>query len=64
MRRDSVVLRLMALQDRSGSGRITFQQFKTFMVNLKSWQGVFKMYTKEKAGILRAERLRDALCDP
>ncbi|XP_037726188.1 calpain-C [Drosophila subpulchrella] len=54
---------VIALQDRSGSGRITFQQFKTFMVNLKSWQGVFKMYTKEKAGILRAERLRDALCD-
>ncbi|SPP89516.1 calpain-C [Drosophila guanche] len=54
---------VIALQDKSGNGRITFQQFKTFMVNLKSWQGVFKMYTKEKAGILRAERLRDALCD-
>lgn len=38
-------------------------QFKTFIVNLKSWQGVFKMYTKEKSGILRAERLRDALYD-
>ncbi|KAH8303716.1 hypothetical protein KR018_001977 [Drosophila ironensis] len=54
---------VIALQDKTGSGRITFQQFKTFMVNLKAWQGVFKMYTKEKAGILRAERLRDALCD-
>ncbi|XP_017034801.1 calpain-C [Drosophila kikkawai] len=54
---------VIALQDKTGNGRITFQQFKTFMVNLKSWQGVFKMYTKEKAGILRAERLRDALCD-
>ncbi|XP_068159077.1 calpain-C [Drosophila tropicalis] len=54
---------VIALQDKSGNGRITFHQFKTFMVNLKSWQGVFKMYTKEKAGILRAERLRDALCD-
>ncbi|XP_017097518.1 calpain-C isoform X1 [Drosophila bipectinata] len=54
---------VIALQDKSGSGRITFLQFKTFMVNLKSWQGVFKMYTKEKAGILRGERLRDALCD-
>lgn len=38
-------------------------QFKTFIANLKAWQGVFKMYSKEKAGILRAERLRDALYD-
>lgn len=38
-------------------------QFKTFIINLKSWQGVFKIYTKEKSGILRAERLRDALYD-
>lgn len=48
---------------KTGYGRITFLQFKTFIVNLKSWQGVFKMYTKEKSGILRAERLRDALYD-
>lgn len=48
---------------KSGYGRINFLQFKTFIVNLKSWQGVFKMYTKEKSGILRAERLRDALYD-
>lgn len=33
------------------------------MINLKSWQGVFKIHTKEKSGILRAERLRDALYD-
>lgn len=44
-------------------GRINFLQFKTFIVNLKTWQGVFKIYTKEKSGILRAERLRDALYD-
>lgn len=48
---------------KTGYGRINFLQFKTFIVNLKSWQGVFKMYTKEKSGILRAERLRDALYD-
>ncbi|XP_055923272.1 calpain-C isoform X2 [Eupeodes corollae] len=54
---------VIALQDKTGTGRINFIQFKTFMVNLKSWQGVFKIYTKEKAGVLRAERLKDALCD-
>lgn len=53
----------MIFIQKSGNGRINFMQFKTFIVNLKSWQGVFKMYTKEKSGILRAERLRDALYD-
>lgn len=48
---------------KTGHGRINFLQFKTFIANLKAWQGVFKMYSKEKAGILRAERLRDALYD-
>lgn len=48
---------------KTGNGRINFMQFKTFIINLKSWQGVFKIYTKEKSGILRAERLRDALYD-
>lgn len=51
------------LFQKTGHGRINFLQFKTFIANLKAWQGVFKMYSKEKAGILRAERLRDALYD-
>ncbi|XP_031634327.1 calpain-C [Contarinia nasturtii] len=54
---------VVSLLDKSGHGRINFLQFKTFIANLKAWQGVFKMYSKEKAGILRAERLRDALYD-
>ena len=44
-------------------GRVNFNDFKVFMINLKTWQGVFKIHTKEKSGILRAERLRDALYD-
>lgn len=43
--------------------RINFNDFKMFMVNLKTWQSVFKMHTKEKAGVLKAERFRDALYD-
>ncbi|KAG4066661.1 hypothetical protein HA402_007297 [Bradysia odoriphaga] len=54
---------IVSLVDKTGMGRINFLQFKTFIVNLKTWQGVFKIYTKEKSGILRAERLRDALYD-
>lgn len=48
---------------KSNRGRIGFNDFKTFMINLKTWQSVFKMHTREKTGILRAERLRDALFD-
>lgn len=33
------------------------------MASLKQWQGAFKSHTKEKTGILRAERLREALYD-
>lgn len=33
------------------------------MVSLKFWQNAFKTHTKERTGILKAERLRDALED-
>lgn len=59
----SFFLFLFHLFQKTGHGRINFLQFKTFIANLKAWQGVFKIYSKEKAGILRAERLRDALYD-
>lgn len=45
----------------SGSGRLKFNDFKDLMCSLKYWQGAFKNHSKEKAGILKAEILRDAL---
>jgi len=33
------------------------------MFSLKSWQNAFKTHTKEKNGVLKGERLRDALGD-
>lgn len=33
------------------------------MCSLKYWQTAFKKHTKEKTGILKAERLRDALLE-
>lgn len=33
------------------------------MCSLKYWQTAFKNHTKEKTGILKAERLRDALLE-
>lgn len=47
----------------SGSGRLKFSDFKDLMCSLKYWQTSFKNHTKEKTGILKAERLRDALLE-
>ena len=44
-------------------GRITFGNFKDLMCSLKAWHNVFKTWTKEKSGILKSERLREALLD-
>lgn len=49
--------------DTSGTGRLKFSDFKDLMCSLKYWQTAFKNHTKEKTGILRAERLRDALLE-
>uniref|UniRef100_A0A182FBL2 Calpain catalytic domain-containing protein n=1 Tax=Anopheles albimanus TaxID=7167 RepID=A0A182FBL2_ANOAL len=58
-----VCRQVVCLMDKSNRGRINFNDFNKFMINLKTWWGVFKMHTKEKSGILKAERLRDALFD-
>nr|CAD7572397.1 unnamed protein product [Timema californicum] len=47
----------------SGSGRLKFSDFKDLMCSLKYWQTAFKNHTKEKTGILKAERLRDSLLE-
>ncbi|CAL4082230.1 unnamed protein product [Meganyctiphanes norvegica] len=49
--------------DSSSTGRLRFSDFKDLMVSLKFWQNSFKSHTKERTGILKAERLRDALED-
>ncbi|CAN8011545.1 unnamed protein product [Ixodes pacificus] len=53
---------VMAL-DTTGVGRLRFQEYKNFMCSLKYWQGTFKKHTKGTSGILRAEKLREALID-
>ncbi|XP_014286541.1 calpain-C [Halyomorpha halys] len=47
--------------DSCGNGRLKLSDFKDLMCSLKTWQTAFKNHTKEKTGILKAERLRDAL---
>ncbi|KAJ8924782.1 hypothetical protein NQ315_000935 [Exocentrus adspersus] len=49
--------------ENSGTGRLKFSDFKDLMCSLKFWQTAFKNHTKEKTGILKAERLRDALLE-
>ena len=49
--------------DVSALGRLKLSDFRDFMASLKQWQGAFKSHTKEKTGILRAERFKDALFD-
>jgi len=50
--------------DSTNMGRITFENFKDLMCSLKIWHNVFKNWTKElKSGILKADRLRDALSE-
>ncbi|XP_060809686.1 calpain-C isoform X2 [Amyelois transitella] len=47
--------------DETGSGRISLENYKDLMCSLKYWQMIFKNHAREKMGVLRAERLRDAL---
>lgn len=54
---------LICYEQTSGSGRLKFNDFKDLMCSLKYWQAAFKNHTKEKTGILKAERLRDALLE-
>ncbi|XP_075535997.1 calpain C [Dermacentor variabilis] len=53
---------VMAL-DTTGMGRLRYQEYKNFMCSLKYWQSTFKKHTRGTAGILRAEKLRDAIVD-
>ncbi|KAL1518074.1 hypothetical protein ABEB36_001754 [Hypothenemus hampei] len=47
----------------NGNGRLRFSDFKDLMCSLKFWQTAFKNHSKEKTGILKAERFRDALLE-
>lgn len=57
------MISLTICKQSSGSGRLKFNDFKDLMCSLKNWQAAFKNHTKEKTGILKAERLRDALLE-
>ncbi|XP_046387998.1 calpain-C [Ischnura elegans] len=58
-----VCRQVVLAMDISGSGRLKFSDFKDLMCSLKYWQTAFKNHTREKTGILKAERLRDALLE-
>jgi len=58
-----VCRQVVIAMDKGGLGRLKFVQFRELMYSLKSWQSAFKNHTKEKNGVLKGERLRDALAD-
>ncbi|XP_042898782.1 calpain-C [Parasteatoda tepidariorum] len=49
--------------DKSGSGRLKYQDYKNLMCSLKLWQTIFRSHSRGSSGILRAEKLRGALMD-
>ena len=60
----SLLLSLTLIWTQStGCGRLKFNDFKDLMCSLKYWQTAFKNHSKEKIGILKAERLKDALLE-
>ena len=51
-----VCRQIIFAMDTTMFGRLSFNDFKDLMCSLKLWQGVFKNHTKEKTGVLKAER--------
>lgn len=49
--------------DTTGLGRIHIRDYKSIMCSLRYWQNIFKNHTKGTTGILRVEKLEDALHD-
>lgn len=61
---NTIAIKLLFIFTQStGNGRLKFNDFKDLMCSLKYWQTVFKNHSKDKTGILRAERLKDALLE-
>lgn len=54
---------IITAMDASGFGRIHIKDYKNIMCSLRYWQNIFKNHTKGTAGILRVEKLEDALAD-
>ncbi|XP_054168204.1 calpain-C-like [Oppia nitens] len=46
-----------------GNGRLKYNDYKNIMCSLRNWQNSFKTHTKSTTGILRAEKLHEALND-
>ncbi|KAJ0184023.1 hypothetical protein K1T71_000446 [Dendrolimus kikuchii] len=49
--------------DKKGNGSIAINEFRDFLFNLREWQTVFNGNSKERMGVLKADRLRETLKD-
>lgn len=52
---------IISAVDTTGFGRLHFKDYKNIMCSLRFWQNTFKNHTKGTTGILRVERLEEAL---
>jgi len=54
---------IISALDTTGFGRLHFRDYKNIMCSLRFWQNSFKNHTKGTTGILRVEKLEEALCE-
>ena len=54
---------IISALDSTGFGRLHFKDYKNIMCSLRFWQNTFKNHTKGTTGILRVEKLEEALME-
>lgn len=54
---------ISALDHKHSSGRLHFKDYRNIMCSLRFWQNVFKNHTKGTTGILRVEKLEEAIAE-
>ncbi|RWS04986.1 calpain-C-like protein [Dinothrombium tinctorium] len=58
-----VCRQIVTAMDIKGFGRLHYNDYKNIMCSLKYWQNIFRNHTKGTSGILRAEKMQEALLD-
>uniref|UniRef100_A0A8L0DQL4 Calpain-3 n=1 Tax=Oncorhynchus mykiss TaxID=8022 RepID=A0A8L0DQL4_ONCMY len=54
---------MIALVDMDGTGRLSLQEFRHLWNKIKQWQGIFRHYSSDQAGIINSYEMRNAIND-
>ncbi|XP_064817488.1 calpain-3-like [Oncorhynchus masou masou] len=54
---------MIALVDMDGTGRLSLQEFRLLWNKIKQWQGIFRHYSSDQAGIINSYEMRNAIND-